>query len=499
MAARVAFLVEDRAALAQALQAFVEGRADARVRLPGCDRTDSRLEECAARWLAGGEVDWTALYDGAPPRRIHAPGTCFARERHWLDLSLGGKDPAPVPHPLLQRNVSQLGRQAYRSRFGGSEFFWAEHRVGDAQVLPGVACLEMARAAWEHATGSSREASLALAFDGLVWTQPIRAGEAPVAVEIRLAPRDGGQVAFEIAAGAAGRVPDMQGTLRPAAMAAATTRDLEQLRSAAVEAIEPAALYRRLRASGMQHGPSFQAVAKAWRGDGYVLASLKLPRRLRATLATFALHPVLLDAAIQAWVGFDLAAAAPGGAAVPFACRRIEVAGACEETMWAVLTPCAGTAADAALRRFDLALCDRTGAVRVQFHELALRVLGEAAARELVWSVPRWQEHAAGPTGEAVETRIFTAGLAAAGAALAARALPPPGEPAATAQQWFRLLRQDIAEALRAGPAHRLQLAGAGATGPARHADRAARLAAAHRPTPNSHASAARWCASPAP
>jgi hypothetical protein len=61
-----------------------------------------------------------------------------------------------VLHPLLHRNTSDFNEQRYSSRFTGEEFFLRDHQVRSdghsaQKVLPGVAYLEMARAAIEHA------------------------------------------------------------------------------------------------------------------------------------------------------------------------------------------------------------------------------------------------------------------------------------------------------------------------------------------------------------
>src|SRR6185436_20178612 len=52
-----------------------------------------------------------------------------------------------ILHPLLHSNTSDLGRQSYASVFTGNEFFLKDHRVQGRLLLPGVAYLEMARAA----------------------------------------------------------------------------------------------------------------------------------------------------------------------------------------------------------------------------------------------------------------------------------------------------------------------------------------------------------------
>src|SRR5437764_12999113 len=63
---------------------------------------------------------------------------------------------AAILHPLLHSNTSDLNEQRYRSVFTGDEFFLVDHQVkaGDRanqKVLPGMAYLEMVRAAVEQA------------------------------------------------------------------------------------------------------------------------------------------------------------------------------------------------------------------------------------------------------------------------------------------------------------------------------------------------------------
>ncbi|MFY0578011.1 hypothetical protein ACN28S_30120 [Cystobacter fuscus] len=60
---------------------------------------------------------------------------------------------AAALHPLLHINVSNFRAQRYQSTFTGDEFFLKDHKVKGQKVLPGVACLEMARAAAAFALG----------------------------------------------------------------------------------------------------------------------------------------------------------------------------------------------------------------------------------------------------------------------------------------------------------------------------------------------------------
>src|SRR5690606_31727871 len=87
-----------------------------------------------------------------------------------------GAAPGAHIHPLVQRNVSDLSEQRYGTSLTGDEFFLADHRVvveGKAQsVLPGVAYLEMARAALVDALPGCDEATPIELVD-VVWLAPL--------------------------------------------------------------------------------------------------------------------------------------------------------------------------------------------------------------------------------------------------------------------------------------------------------------------------------------
>ncbi|MFO7482885.1 beta-ketoacyl synthase N-terminal-like domain-containing protein, partial [Oceanibaculum nanhaiense] len=457
MEARAVFVASDKAGLIAALENFLAGTAS-----EGGPHAD-----LAASWRAGEDVDWSALYkEGPTPRRIHAPLYPFARHRYWMDTSLAGKDTQAFPHPLAQRNLSGLDGPRYLSHLGREAFYWADHHVGGQQILPGVACLEMARAALEQARGGA-PLTAGLSFEQVSWTRPIRAAAAPVAVETRLQPQAEGGFSFTISADGAANA---QGVLRVAALEVAPVLDLAALATALPETIDPAECYRRLTASGVAHGPAFQALRTVRRGDAGVLAELRLGRSLHGTLAQLPLHPVLLDAAIQAWIALD--ETAPAGSAVPFACGRIEMHGSCTKVMHAHVRRVAGSVRSDAVVRLDIDLTDKEGRPCLAFRDLALRlvapkVMDEAVpAAETADEAPtvhlagRWVERPVQVDSTPRETHIFLAGFApematqlAARTGLPVEALPEAADPAARATGWFRHLHGALAARMRLRPA----------------------------------------------
>src|SRR5687768_10965521 len=67
-----------------------------------------------------------------------------------------GATAAVPPYPLLQRDTSDRNGHRFTSDFDGSEFFLEHHRVRGQRVLPGVAYLDMARAAALRVSGAGQ-------------------------------------------------------------------------------------------------------------------------------------------------------------------------------------------------------------------------------------------------------------------------------------------------------------------------------------------------------
>ncbi|MBN9669607.1 SDR family NAD(P)-dependent oxidoreductase [Roseibium aggregatum] len=383
MEARQVFLARNPVELATALRGYlIEETSENGIRtgasVDTASEEASEIVALAQRWTSGDDVDWT-LAGANGGRRIHLPAYPFERRRHWMDLSPGAKDQKPVPHPLLHRNTSGFDRSSFETRLTGDEFILADHHVDGRQVLPGVACLEMVRAATDLAGGLP---DAGLVIENAVWTKPVLVEDRrAITVETRLERPETGEIGFSIRTldAANGKttpladVPNATGTLRPLVVFTPETVDLEALKSRISEPVEPGTCYDWLRASGVDHGPAFRALTKVSRGEGEVLAQIRLPRRLQSSLETMPLHPVILDAAIQAWIATG--SAAPKGAAVPFACGSIEVSGPCEPVMWAHVRLKPGQAPDAPVRKLDIDLLDKTGERRIAFRDLTLRVL----------------------------------------------------------------------------------------------------------------------------
>jgi polyketide synthase PksN len=349
------------------------------------------LYALADLYCQGYELPWSELFGDPQPHCISLPTYPFAKEHYWvpqLDIQSGGSS-ATVPlkaaplHPLLQQNTSDLSEQRFSSTFTGAEFFLADHRVEGKRVLPGVACLEMVRAAVERATGTFSDAPTRILIQNTVWSRPIVMGEQPREVHIGLYPEANGDIAYEIYSGAAGNDGEIVHSQGRAVVSAsdqeAPSLDLKALQAECNRGMLLAGqCYEAFRSIGLEYGPAHQGIEAVYIGADQVLAQLILPSCVAQTAEPYGLHPSIMDSAFQAAIGLlketedwkrDLKPA------LPFALQELEIWGKCDSQMWVWIRPSQGVRDGDRVSKLDLDLCDETGQTRVRIKALTLRVL----------------------------------------------------------------------------------------------------------------------------
>src|ERR1700739_1634397 len=171
-----------------------------------------------------------------------------------------------VFHPLLHRNTSDLSEQRYTSTFTGEEFFLKDHQVrlkNDRvqKVLPGVAYLEMVRAAGEQA-----------------WPRPIVVSEEKQ-ISIALLPKDEEEIEFEVySREAEEEIVHCQGRAVWSHQPPTAGLDLDGLKGRMGHGqMEPGSIYPAFERMGIVYGAAFQGIEAIYRGNGEVLAHLRLP------------------------------------------------------------------------------------------------------------------------------------------------------------------------------------------------------------------------------
>jgi acyl transferase domain-containing protein/acyl-CoA synthetase (AMP-forming)/AMP-acid ligase II/acyl carrier protein/ubiquinone/menaquinone biosynthesis C-methylase UbiE len=392
-----------------------------------------KLRKIAETWTQGLEFDWNRLYGEIKPPRISLPTYPFAKERYWLPVRAYHDMPQRATiHPLLHQNTSDLSEQRYSSTFTGREFFLKDHVIMGQRVLPGVAYLEMARAAVAAAlnvmafntdatnattfdaasAGSSKESNTMIRIRNVVWAQPIVVDEEPVQVHIGINPEENGEITYEVYSitdtDEAEAVVYSQGRAALVENREIPVLDLQAIRAECSQRnLSAAEVYDFYKAIGVEYGPGHRGIEQIYAGQGRVIAKLSLPDSIAETEEQYVLHPSIMDAALQAAIGM---VAGDGNTfltkpSLPFALQELEVYNRCTRNMWAVIEYSKCNMASDKLRKLDIDLCDEQGQVSVRMQGFSSRTLengiaaaGAASARARACRImlePVWQEQAA--------------------------------------------------------------------------------------------------------
>ncbi|WP_225887712.1 SDR family NAD(P)-dependent oxidoreductase [Myxococcus xanthus] len=443
---------------------------------------DAEMQEAVAKWMARGKlskvlevwtrgmpVDWAKLHGGAQLRRRSLPTYPFAKEKYWVAKPARAENRVRAGsraalHPLVHENSSDLRGQRYSAHLTGEEFFLRDHVVGQDKVLPGVAFLEMARAAVVNASGPTPPGKVTLR--NVVWSRPIIVTDAPVQVHIGLEAEQDGSVVFEIYGGT-DEAPLLfcQGRARIGAgtdeEATAPCVDLSVLQSGCQDRRQSgAAVYQTFASAGLTYGPTLRALQELSVGRGQVLARAVLPEQVLSSQGQFVLHPSLLDAALQAALG--LHSDEGGQLSLPFALDALEVwDGPAPSDVWIHLRDETDGAAGTNRQKISISLCDRDGKVWVRLKGFSTRPVPAAGVRagaenHVLLFAPIWEETAlaSAPITAARRRVLVFCGATSAVAEAAANRIQGAqkvvmGTSAASAPERFRELVQKLFEAIK--------------------------------------------------
>ncbi|WP_342422455.1 SDR family NAD(P)-dependent oxidoreductase [Paenibacillus sp. FSL E2-0178] len=278
----------------------------------------NQLERIAKLWVLGTPIDWSLLFAGYKPQKVSLPLYPFARERYWLENTGSSTGTAVTAangqagnglmpegllalhplHPLVDVNISTLREQRFRKRLSVEQFYLRDHIVAEQMLLPGVAYIEMARAAGEIAA----EATVSAVRD-IVWLKPVVMTEDSMDLDIVLEP-EGEAVHYEIFSNArSGKVVHSRGVLEFAEVPASRrsrSLDLDGIKGRCPGRKDKYECYKHVfKGIGFDYGPSFQVTEEVLSGKEETLARLSLNEAYRAALPEFVLHPALFDGAVR--------------------------------------------------------------------------------------------------------------------------------------------------------------------------------------------------------
>jgi acyl transferase domain-containing protein len=231
-----------------------------------------------------------------------------------------GKTAKPAVHPLLQQRIASAEPDTFISFFSpATHWILDEHRIAGKAVMPGVAYLEMARAAVAQRAGSA-----VIEIRDAFFLVPLHVRDDETR-EVRAVLEPAGEgYAFRVTsqAAAAGQGDERQeyatahvSLLSPSA---APKQDIEAIRSRC----NPHQSIGREQVPAKEgFGPRWQSFQRAYVGADEALALLEFPAAFVPELQELSLHPALLDRAMAIGKEFLV----KEGMYLPMSYRRLRI------------------------------------------------------------------------------------------------------------------------------------------------------------------------------
>ncbi|MFH8477225.1 type I polyketide synthase, partial [Streptomyces sp. NPDC018000] len=347
-----------------------KGRPEARGLLTGLGRL----------YASGGEVAWSAVFDGTGARPVDLPTYAFQRQSFWEQATGDQGDPESIglgatDHPLLGAAVALADSQGhlFTGRLSAQTQPWlADHVVGGSIFFPGTGFVDLViRAGDQVGCGVleelTLEAPLVLPERGGVRIQVVVGApeDGSLRRSVRVYSRD------EDATGEASWVRHGSGTLVAAARGGSGGFDLGVWPPAGAEPVTIEGVYERYAEGGLSYGPVFRGLRGAWRLGEDVYAEVALPDGV--AVDGFGVHPAVLDAALHA-VGLT---GAGEQAALPFAWSGVELFATGATALRVRVRPLGSGMASGGGAGVSLDVADAAGRAVVSVNRLDVRPISE--------------------------------------------------------------------------------------------------------------------------
>ncbi|MBF0451643.1 MAG: SDR family NAD(P)-dependent oxidoreductase, partial [Candidatus Magnetomorum sp.] len=352
------------------------------------DIVEKNWNKISQLWVLGATIDWHLLYEGHhKPRPIMLPTYPFEKNRYWIQENDTFKIFSNSKiHPLLHQNISNLEIQQFSSIFTGNEFFLKDHVVIKQKILPGVAGLEMALAAYKASTKVNCNK-----LGNIVWTRPIVVSDTPQKVLVQLKPSHD-HIDFEIwlTENDAPEKLCAQGKLISENFIHQNVDQLNisNIQNKCSKKLDASQVYQQFYRLGYDYGKSFQAIHTLYMGENESLSYLILPSKLKSDNDQYLYHPSLMDGAFQTAIACFNEIQTDNLIYMPFSLKKIIFHNVLPTSCF-VYTALQN---DTSPTAFDITITDESGRICVQMKGLVLMPVQKEEKPEVIYFKHEWEQ-----------------------------------------------------------------------------------------------------------
>ena len=298
-------------------------------------------------YSAGAAVDWEGFDRCYSPRRITQPTYPFQRKTYWVEEEdvepprfAASNGQSLAAHSLLGHQIHLAGSQELRfeSRIDRrNPGFLDHHRVFGDVVVPFTAYLETALAAGKRALGNKRlvledvlmHRALVLPDEGEKILQTVLSLDNTAAYHFAV---------YSLDSVAAVTNPSwtlhIEGRVKPLDEAIASDKaDLVAMRAEFVKEVDIDSYYQQFEERELRYGSEFKSIRELRQTYGASLARVELSETLLSEIASYNIHPVLLDGCIQAGAA-AYALSESSDTYLPVGIKRLELMRSATSQLW---------------------------------------------------------------------------------------------------------------------------------------------------------------------
>lgn len=301
----------------------------------GKDEWRELVSGLADLYVRGAPIDWSGVA-GERAVRAALPTYAFERRRFWIDARpRSARRSTPKPHTAgLSLDRLPTAVPLFETTLVANSPAWlGEHRVLGAPLAAAPVFLELAQAARAMHGDALRD------IEDFVIHAPIVVAQNGTRVQIELGGSTGLEFRVHATADASTSEWRLCATGRFAASRAVQSGHAARATSIAdtATALGPSAptgqFYEKLRARGIDLGPTFRGLQSAHRRDGEVLARVALTQSLVGEAFAAHAHPALLDAVLQS-LGLSVPDVGAGVTYLLSSIDRVHIGDALPTSFW---------------------------------------------------------------------------------------------------------------------------------------------------------------------
>ena len=412
MSKRLAIVADNLPGLINSLEHFINGKDDAHLYVTEAatklaldlfdgDESEQIIQvlvnngsysKIAKLWANGVDINWKIAAKNNNAQKISLPTYPFAKVSHWMEAStatvlqtvtnnsLKNSYSVTSIHPLLDQNCSTFAKQEFSKQFNLEQYIFSDHIVDKLPTLPGVAYMEMARAAAEQASGFK-----VTTLRNMVWASPINSlGSHDIRISLQ---HKKGEAHFEICTFEASGKKNIHSQGKALCTAQASIpvlrKDLNAIKNRCNGFMTKKECYDLLGTRKLTYGDKLQAITGFHYGQKEGLTSLELPAGLADSFNDYDAHPSILDGAVQSIISlleYANTLTQAGVPYVPFVMSELNILKPLTHKGYAHLTLDEGKKQRDDIKKINIDILDESGQVLVQMKDFSFKAISEEIA-----------------------------------------------------------------------------------------------------------------------